>query len=113
MTTKKTNKPARLAGGVQKNPDVRVKVKAALVVSAKSVKALLPKRISKLKTEAMDSILGNSSEKILQLLETNENDSAVTLINKKLIQSLVDLIPLAEQNVRNTKVGPNDSQRQN
>ena len=103
---KKTNSKPRLSGGVQKNPEVRVKIKSEVIdVSsrAKDVKALLPKKLSKLKVEAMDSILGNSSEKILQLLESNENDSAVTLINKKLIQSLVDLIPLAEQNVRNSE----------
>lgn len=62
-----------------------------------------PKRISKLKTKGMRSIIGDSAEEIQQLLEVNKNESATTLIQKRLLQSLVDVLPYAEHNVRQTK----------
>lgn len=62
-----------------------------------------PKRISKLNTKGMRSILGDSAEEIQQLLETNSNDSAITLMQKRMIQTVVDLLPYAEHAVRNSK----------
>lgn len=59
-------------------------------------------RISKTDTKSIDSILGDSAEGILQLLENNEGDSARTAITKKLLQSLVDIIPLAENHIRDS-----------
>jgi hypothetical protein len=60
-------------------------------------------RISKLNTKGMRSILGDSAEEIQQLLESNSNDSAITLMQKRMIQTVVDLLPYAEQAVRNSK----------
>ena len=60
-------------------------------------------RISKLNTKGMVSILGDSSEEIMQLLEVNKNESATSLIQKRLLQSLVDVLPYAEHNVRESK----------
>ena len=60
-------------------------------------------RISKLKTKGMRSIVGDSAEDIQQLLEVGDNDSATTLMHKKLLQGLIDLIPYAEHNVRKSK----------
>ena len=61
------------------------------------------KRISKLNTKGMRSILGDSAEEIQQLLESNNNDNATTLMQKRLMQTVVDLIPYAEHAVRATK----------
>lgn len=61
------------------------------------------KRISKLKTKGMRSIIGDSAEEIQQLLEVDRNESATSLIQKRLLQSIVDLLPYAEHNVRATK----------
>lgn len=61
------------------------------------------KRISKLNTKGMRSILGDSAEEIQQLLESNNNDNATTLMQKRLMQTVVDLIPYAEHAVRTTK----------
>lgn len=61
------------------------------------------RKISKLKTKGMRSILGDSAEDIQQLLEVGEQDGATTLLYKRMLQSLVDLVPYAEHNVRKSK----------
>lgn len=60
-------------------------------------------RISKLNTKGMRSILGDSAEEIQQLLESNSNDSAITLMQKRMIQTVVDLLPYAEHAVRKSQ----------
>jgi hypothetical protein len=59
--------------------------------------------ISRLDAEGLETIMGASAEKIQQLLEVGNQDSAVALMQKRMIQALVDLLPHAEQNVRATK----------
>ena len=61
------------------------------------------KRISKNKKAKLRSIFGDRSEKIQQLLEINDTDTAVALIYKRSLQSIVDLIPYAEHAVRKSK----------
>lgn len=61
------------------------------------------KRISKTSSKKLKSIVGDSAEQIQQLLEINEGDSARSLIYKKVLQSLIDLIPYAENNIRKSK----------
>ncbi|QRE00352.1 hypothetical protein [Burkholderia phage BCSR5] len=60
------------------------------------------RRISRLK-KRMNSIVGADAEEIQQMLERNEGDNANTLINKRLLQTFIDLIPFAEHNIRKTK----------
>lgn len=60
-------------------------------------------RISKLKTTGMRSIIGDSVDSINQLLEKNDSDSATALLQKRLIQGVLDMIPYAEHNIRKTK----------
>lgn len=84
------------------------RLKTELVLPKKLKKqevALLtaPKKISKLNTKGMRSIIGDSAEEIQQLLESNHNDSATTLMQKRMLQTVVDLLPYAEHNVRQTK----------
>lgn len=72
----------------------------------KSEAAALPpakQRISKLKTTGMRSIIGDSVDSINQLLEKNDSDSATALLQKRLIQGVLDMIPYAEHNIRKTK----------
>ena len=61
-----------------------------------------PQRISKTSTSKLKSIIGDSAEEIQQLLEVNNNDSATSLMQKKLLQSLIDVLPLAENTIRET-----------
>lgn len=110
VTSKKTNAPIRKAGGVNKDSNVRVKVKSEvgsdLAVKIKTIKPQATtevKRISKLNTEGMRSIVGDNAENIQQLLAKGENDSAVSLIYKSMVSALIDLIPLAEHAVRKSK----------
>lgn len=62
------------------------------------------KKISKLKNpKKMRSIVGESAEEISQLLETGDTDQAVSMMYKRMLQALMDLLPYAEQQVRKTK----------
>ena len=62
------------------------------------------KKISKLKNvKAMRSIVGDSAEEISQLLEVGETDGAVSMMYKRMLQALMDLLPYAERQVRKTK----------
>ena len=62
-----------------------------------------PRRVSKLDTTDMTSIMGDSAEEISQLLESSSNESATSMIHKRLLQSLIDTVAHAENNVRVTK----------
>ena len=63
------------------------------------------KRISKLKVGKgqLRSIFGDDAEKIHQLLESNDTDNAVTLLYKRMVQTIVDMIPFAEHAIRKSK----------
>jgi hypothetical protein len=100
---KKSARKASLPGGVQKSGDVRVK--AGLVEYTGSLSGeVAPRKISKLKNvKKMRSIVGDSSEQISQLLESNETDQAVSLMYKRMLQTLLDLLSYSEQYVRKTK----------
>jgi hypothetical protein len=63
---------------------------------------LVEKRVSKLEKGKNKSILGDMVEEIHQLLERDNNESATSLIQKKLLQTLLDAIPLAENTIRET-----------
>lgn len=61
-------------------------------------------KISKLSSKAeARSIIGKNVEQIHQLLEAKNNDVVIPMIYKNMIQGLVDLLPLAETQVRKTK----------
>lgn len=62
----------------------------------------LPK-LSKLKGKALRTQFGSGTEKILRLLEQDDTDPAVALIYKRLLQSVVDVMPLAELGIRASK----------
>ncbi len=63
-----------------------------------------PRRVSKLdRKDGITSILGEAAEDIQQMLEADNNDSAMSLLQKRLLQTVVDLIPYAENNVRESK----------
>lgn len=60
-------------------------------------------RLSKLKGKALRTQFGSGAEKILRLLEQDETDPAIALIYKRLLQSVVDVLPLAEMGIRSSK----------
>ena len=66
-------------------------------------KSELSKPLSKAKIKRLQSRFGNRSEEIIELLETNEYDSAFTMMYRALLQTLVDVVPVLELNVRRSK----------
>jgi len=68
-----------------------------------NVPVLAIRKISKLKTKGMRSILGDDAETIHQMVEVGDTDNATSLIYKRILQVLVDLLPYAEHAVRATK----------
>ena len=87
-------------------PEVKKRRRTELVEVPKRKREVAveePKRISKLNTKGMRSIIGDSAEDIQQMLERNNNDGAVSLIQKRLLQGVVDVLPYAEHAIRNTK----------
>lgn len=112
---------------VAADPPVKKKVKVPVeskvvstlkkqITDAKEGRALVPvdtedmpvlklRRISKLnnKSGKMRSILGDEAENIHQLIEIGDADNATSLIYKRVLQVLVDLLPYAEHNVRASK----------
>jgi hypothetical protein len=75
---------------------VKKKKKVSVVVAE-------PKSISKLQGKALKTMFGQHSEKILQMLESSDSDPAIALIYKRLLQSIVDLLPLSELAIRSSK----------
>lgn len=53
--------------------------------------------------KALKSKFGDKSEVILQMLEMGEDDGAVTLILRSLLQTLVSILPVVEHPVRNSQ----------
>jgi hypothetical protein len=98
-TLTKTKRPS----ATEEKPKKRNELTVLGAEVAKPITTAAPKRISKLRTKGMRSIIGDSAEEIQQLLEVGKNDSATTLIQKRLLQSLIDVLPYAEHNVRATK----------
>ncbi len=74
-----------------------------LALLKKQVTVGAQKRISKLNTKGMRSIIGDSAEAIQQLLESDSNESAIALMQKRVLQALVDTLPYAEHAIRKTK----------
>lgn len=70
----------------------------ALVKAGQTVTSLTKKQNKKLRT-----MFGNNSDTILDLLENNDHDGAQTMIYRALMQTLVDVLPLLEGNVRKSK----------
>lgn len=60
-------------------------------------------RISQLGVRSQKTIIGKSSEQILQLVEHGHMEAANTLIYKKLLQSVVDSLPYMEMVIRKSK----------
>jgi hypothetical protein len=50
-----------------------------------------------------ESLFGERAAEIMQLVEDNDRDGAVTMIYKQLMKMLVDVIPVIEKGVRATK----------
>ncbi len=63
----------------------------------------LKRKLSKLDPNELTSIMGDAAEEISQLLEDSSNETATSLIHKRLLQSLIDAIAHAEHNVRASK----------
>ncbi|QBQ74628.1 acyl-CoA oxidase [Burkholderia phage BcepSauron] len=60
-------------------------------------------RISRLKSSGLNSILGDDAEKLQQLLEDGDADSAANALQKRMLQTCIDLIAEVENGVRESK----------
>jgi len=58
------------------------------------------RKISKIKAAKLNSILGDDAEQLQQMLESGDNDSAISILNKRLIQTSIDLIAEVETGIR-------------
>lgn len=61
------------------------------------------KRMSKLDKKELVSIMGDDAEEMQQLFEDDNTDQAIRLLNRRLIQTCIDLIPQLETGIRNSK----------
>ncbi|MGF3940053.1 hypothetical protein, partial [Staphylococcus aureus] len=60
-------------------------------------------RISRLKSGSLNSILGDDAENIQQLLEVGDSDSAASVIQKRALQTCIDLVAEVENGIRESK----------
>jgi hypothetical protein len=60
------------------------------------------KRISKLVKKDMVSIIGDDAEEMQNLFEEGSTDQATQMLNRRLIQMCIDIIPSLETGVRNS-----------
>ena len=63
---------------------------------------LLP-GVTKTTIRRLNSMFGQRSDTIIDLLETSDTDSASALITRTLLQTLVDVLPVVERNVRKSR----------
>lgn len=63
---------------------------------------LLP-GVSKRTLRRLNSMFGQRSDAIIDLLESSDTDGAASLITRTLIQTLVDVLPVVERGVRRSK----------
>lgn len=92
------SRPARI-----KKKKVPSETSRQLATLKKTVVESNSRRISKLKSKGMRSIIGDSVDQIQHLLEVGSNESALSLIQKRLLQSVIDVLPFAENSIRNTE----------
>lgn len=98
MKTKTKTKTDRISfkgDPLLKSKDKKTKTSTDLVVRTAKTPAL-----SKKEKTTLDSYFGDHSEKILQMIEMNDHDGAMTLLKKKLLQTTVDILPYAEDILR-------------
>lgn len=60
------------------------------------------KKISKLNKKDLVSIMGDDAEEMQALFEEDNTDQAVRLLNRRLIQTCIDLIPQLETGIRSS-----------
>lgn len=80
---------------IRKNAEKRSKdLLPALVEEPKQ------RKLSKFDKTAVTSIIGDDAETIQQLLEQEDTERATDLLNRRLIQTLIDLLPQLETGIR-------------
>lgn len=97
------DEPKRKKKNSEEVIDVSAKKKKKRLEDSHAVALLEEPKLSKLKGKALRTQFGQGAEKILRLLEQDDTDPAIALIYKRLLQSVVDVLPLAEMGIRNTK----------
>lgn len=62
----------------------------------------LPATIEPETAQKLQSMFGKKADVIVNMLESDDNDGALTLVSRSLLQTLVDILPIAESAVRKT-----------
>lgn len=60
-------------------------------------------QLPKINKKAIKTYFGKHAKGIMHMLEMNDNDGGLTLLQKKLLQTTISLVPYAESIIRNTK----------
>lgn len=60
------------------------------------------KRLSKIDKKSMVSIIGDDAEEMQNLFEQGSTEQAIQLLNRRLIQTCIDLLPQLETGIRNS-----------
>lgn len=94
----------------KKAPKLTSKQRELAIVTAKPdtresralVRELVSEKVEPKTAKALVTRFGAKAEVIVRQLEEGESDGSVTLISRSLLQMLVDILPIAEQAVRNS-----------
>lgn len=79
------------------------KGKGKSISSSTELAIQVPSRLPVAERRAIKAHFGEASTKIISMLELSDHDNALSMLKKKLLQSAISLLPLAEQMVSNTE----------
>lgn len=99
-------KPRKKKKVLEVEEPVRKKKKASTaltVVEAKPIVGAKKTKLGKTDMKRIKTLFGDRSEDVLELIENNNKDGAITLLYKQLLGMVVDLMPIAEGVVREAK----------
>jgi hypothetical protein len=96
-------KSMRLKISPKEEVPVKKKKKKKRTELVEQLGSVLSGRLSKTDVGSMRSIVGDNSEHVLQLLESGNDSTAIPIIYKILLQSVIDLLPYAEDAIRTSK----------
>jgi hypothetical protein len=108
------NKKSSISGGFTKSqlePKTRTKKKKDTSLVIDVVKEVNKKKkpgkelmvLDKKSVKALKSKFGDHSDTIMNMLEMNNSDGGIALLQKRLLQSTIQLLPLAEEQMTETK----------
>ena len=92
----------------KKRPETELPPRTTAVVKSRAMVVAQPQegmRLSSRQTNNLMAHFGSNADTIIEMLEANNNDGALTLLKKKLLMTVIDVLPDAEAIIRETKGG--------